>query len=390
MVNSFFKNGDKAYSENLNDGVLVGNAFDWTVSIGLPADNGGVFPNSSAVVKAKVADVCITPNSNLSIGSTISNSSGSSQVYRLTVYPNFNRFGGFKSISLTADSGVTFYIANKGGTSPIASNLDYDDLSNVPELKVLKEYDIVITIPSNKEVTGLEFVFQSSSASVSGSISQSNVTGLSDSLTTLNTQVAGLINANDEIWNYDLTCSDYNPTVNSTVTVTCKVTDFYGEAVTGESVTLYCNGTSVSTSITNNDGVATWTVTCDEWGIQHFSVKNQSIDIRVTGYIQTSVNNGMYIIYEYEERVGLRIHIDNPINFTTGIKVINDWAIPHRLAPRYSIMIVCANGTTATANTAIGVREANDHEHTEIIVKSLTGSDVSREAYAYLEWDKKY
>lgn len=182
MANSFFKNGDKAYSENLNDGLLVGNAFDWTVSIGLPADNGGVFPNSSTVVKAKVADVSITPNSNLSIGSTISNSSGSSQVYRLTVYPNFNRFGGFKSISLVADSGVTFYIANKGGTSPIASNLDYDDLGNVPELKVLKEYDIVLTIPNGKSVSGLEFVFQSSGASVSASLLQSNVTGLSDSL----------------------------------------------------------------------------------------------------------------------------------------------------------------------------------------------------------------
>jgi len=182
MANDFFKNGDKAYSENLNDGLLVGNAFDWTVDVSLPSDTGGVFPNSSTIVKAKMADVSITPNSNLSIGSTIENNSGSSQVYRLTVYPNFNRFGGFKSISLTADSGVTFYIANKGGTSPIASNLDYDDLSNVPELKVLKEYDIVITIPSNKEVSGLEFVFQSSSASVSASLLQSNVTGLSDSL----------------------------------------------------------------------------------------------------------------------------------------------------------------------------------------------------------------
>ena len=180
MTNDFFKNGDKVYSENLNDGLLVGNAFDWTVDVSLPSDTGGVFPNSSTVVKAKVADVSITPNSNLSIGSTISNSSGSSQVYRLTVYPNFNRFGGFKSISLTADSGVTFYIANKGGTSPIASNLDYDDLGNVPELKVLKEYDIVLTIPNGKSVSGLEFVFKSSSADVSASISQENVTGITD------------------------------------------------------------------------------------------------------------------------------------------------------------------------------------------------------------------
>ena len=180
MANNFFKDGNKAYAENLNDSILVGNAFDWTVTVSLPTDTGGVFPNSSTIVMAKVADVSITPNSNLSIGSTISNSSGSSQVYRLTVYPNFNRYGGFKSISVTASSGVTFYVANKGASTPIANNLDYSDLSSVPELKVLKEYDIVITIPSNKEVSGLEFVFQSSSADVSGSISQDNVIGTVD------------------------------------------------------------------------------------------------------------------------------------------------------------------------------------------------------------------
>ena len=289
MTNNFFNDSNKAYSENLNDGILVGNAFDWTVDVSLPTDTGGVFPNSSTISMAKVADVYISPNSNLSIGSTISNSSGSSQVYRLTVYPNFNRYGGFKSISVTASSGVTFYVANKGASTPIANNLDYSDLSSVPELKVLKEYDIVITIPSNKEVSGLEFVFQSSSADVSGSISQSNVTGLSDSLTTLNTQVAGLINANDEIWNYYLTCSDYNPTVDSTVTVTCRVTDFYGEAVTGESVTLYCNGSSVSTSITNNQGIATWTVTLDTLGLNSFSVANSKLAINVIGWREVTL-----------------------------------------------------------------------------------------------------
>ena len=144
MTNNFFNDSNKAYSENLNDGILVGNAFDWTVDVSLPTDTGGVFPNSSTISMAKVADVYISPNSNLSIGSTISNSSGSSQVYRLTVYPNFNRYGGFKSISVTASSGVTFYVANKGASTPIANNLDYSDLSSVPELKVLKEYDIVV------------------------------------------------------------------------------------------------------------------------------------------------------------------------------------------------------------------------------------------------------
>ena len=190
MANSFFNDSNKAYSENLNDGILVGNAFDWTVEVSLPSDTGSVFPNSSTIVMAKVADVYITPNSNLSIGSTISNSSGSSQVYRLTVYPNFNRFGGFKSIALDGDG--TFYIANKGANTPIANNLDYDDLSNVPELKVLKEYDIVVTIPKNGEVTGLGFVFQSSRANVSGSINQANVAGLTTRLNSIDESISSI------------------------------------------------------------------------------------------------------------------------------------------------------------------------------------------------------
>ena len=190
MANSFFNDSNKAYTENLNDGILVGNAFDWTVEVSLPEDTGSVFPNSSTIVMAKVADVYITPNSNLSIGSSIENSSGSSQVYRLTVYPNFNRFGGFKSITLEGDG--TFYIANKGANNPIANNLDYDDLSNVPELKVLKEYDIVVTIPNNGEVTGLGFVFQSSSANVSGSINQANVAGLTTRLNSIDESISSI------------------------------------------------------------------------------------------------------------------------------------------------------------------------------------------------------
>ena len=190
MANNFFNDSNKAYSENLNDGILVGNAFDWTLDVSLPIDTDGVFPSSSGVVMAKVADVSITPNSNLSIGSSIENSSGSSQVYRLTVYPNFNRFGGFKSITLEGDG--TFYIANKGANAPIANNLDYDNLGNVPELKVLKEYDIVITIPMNKEVTGLEFVFQSSSANVSGSINQANVAGLTTRLNSIDEFISSI------------------------------------------------------------------------------------------------------------------------------------------------------------------------------------------------------
>ena len=210
MADDFFNNGDKAYSENLNDAILVGNSFDWMVSVDLPGDTGGVFPNSSSVVKAKVCDVSAAPNSNLGIGSAISNNSGSEQVYRLTVYPNFNRFGGFTSVSLTADSGVSFYLANKGASSPIVDNLDYSDLGSVPELKVLKEYDLVLTIPSGKSVSGLSFVLQSKSASVSASISQANVAGLSSTLNSLESDLEAQINTKVNVADIvnDLTSTD--------------------------------------------------------------------------------------------------------------------------------------------------------------------------------------
>ncbi len=284
MANNFFNDSNKAYSENLNDGILVGNAFAWTLDVSLPTDTDGVFPNSSDVVMAKVADVSITPNSNLSIGSTITNRTTSAQVYRLTVYPNFNRFGGFKSIKLTATGQVSFYIANKGGTSPIASNLNYDDLSNVPELKVLKEYDIVVTIPRNAVVSGLSFVFQSSSADVSGSIAQSNVTGLASSLSVIDGRLSILENADDGVFFYELYASDYNPTIDTNITVSCRCTDIHGDAVEGKSLTLYRNGTSVSSSITNNEGIASWSVTCNDWGLVTFSANTSSTQIFVRGW----------------------------------------------------------------------------------------------------------
>ena len=195
-MTDFFKHGNKVYSENLNDGILVGNSFDWTVNMSLPGDTGGVFPNSTTVVKAKVADCSITPNSNLSIGETITNNAGSSQVYRLTVYPNFNRFGGFTFVSLEGDGSVI--ITEKGGTNPVRNNLDYTNLGNVTELKTLKEYDIVITIPASGVVTGLGFGFQSSAASAEASISQDNVTGLEDDLNNLNNNLNNMNNAKED------------------------------------------------------------------------------------------------------------------------------------------------------------------------------------------------
>lgn len=315
MANSFFKNGDKAYSENLNDGILVGNAFDWTVTVSLPADTGAVFPNSSTVVKGKVADLYITPNSNLSIGSTISNSSGSSQVYRLTVYPGFNRFGGFKSISVTGD--CTFYIANKGGTSPIVNNLDYSDLSDVPELKVLKEYDIVLTIENGKSVSGLEFVFQSSSADVSGVISQSCVDGLTGDITRIDNKdtaqdgrLTSLETSMNSFMNIELTANVLQANKGDSVTLTAKATGIDGSPLKGKTIYFKCDGSTISTKITGNDGTATYTYTLTKVGVLDFSVNDAHTSVSVTGFEFIKVNQGAhYYLWVDKHRRVVRINI---------------------------------------------------------------------------------
>ena len=386
MANDFFKNGDKAYSENLNDGLLVGNAFDWTVDVSLPSDTGGVFPNSSTIVKAKMADVSITPNSNLSIGSTIENNSSSSQVYRLTVYPNFNRYGGFKSISLTADSGVTFYIANKGGTSPIASNLDYDDLSNVPELKVLKEYDIVLTIPNGKSVSGLEFVFQSSSADVSGSITQANVSGLEDDITRIDNKdsaqdirLTALESSDAHIFHYELTASKYTPLVSESVTFTCHCTDVNDDNVSGKSLTLKWNGNTVSTNSTNSDGIATWTINgfSTNLGLQRFSVNGVECTINVRGWrLISSADITDYQIYENGDRRIKIIFNYDTVSLTTTWTTLSQSAIGDTTKrPPTDVVVVGHYG-----NYVIRVNTSGS-----IMARTITGTATTA-IYGYMEY----
>jgi len=319
LANSFFKNGDKAYAENLNDSVLVGNGFDWTLTISLPTDNGGVFPSSSDVVKGKVCDLSITPNSNLSIGSTISNSSGGSQVYRLTVYPDFNRFGGFKSISLTASSGVTFYIANKGGTSPIANNLDYTNLGNVPELKVLKEYDIVVTIPTGKSVTGLSFVLQSDGASVSASLAQSNVTGLGDSL-------ASKVNVSDIV--------DNLTTDNSSKVLSAK----QGKALADGKV----NITDIQDNLISSSSVVPLSA-------KQGKILNEKIDSGIgEGWTQLNTTNN-YITCYYNERlrmVWFRYYRQNyTFTSTDEVTLPTDTFIEALLKPKMNTILSSFNPT---------------------------------------------
>lgn len=99
----------------------------------------------------------------------------------------------------------------------------------------------------------------------------------------------------DNYYIYELSSSNYTPALNGTITITCTVTDVYGDPIGSKSITLYKNGTSVSTKTTNSSGVATWSVTCSTAGIQSFKVGNKAIEIFVdnksdTGHTHTTTD----------------------------------------------------------------------------------------------------
>ena len=210
----------------------------------------------------------------------------------------------------------------------------------------------------NKEVTGLEFVFQSSSADVSGSINQSNVTGLGDRLTAIeskDTQQDGRLTAleevDDGVFFYQVYASDYNPSIDSSVTVYCKCTDIVGSAVSGKSLTLYQNGTSVSSSITNDVGVASWNVNCDEWGLQDFRVANQSIQVNVTGFreILSNITYNLYVD-ESQRLAQIRVNRSNvTINKGDGFNY-SDFKIPSQYRPKVNSFVAVGRNAALIIN----------------------------------------
>ena len=164
---NFFKHDDKAYAENLNDAILIANAFDYQVPVNIPGMYGNNhYPNDNNIHKVGVADVTIVSSGSLSIGDTsITNNSNTSQVLRLRVYPNFNSFYAWKRLNWTCTGAVTVNICDAGtSTSLLPSGAltipDNETLLNgISNLQGLKEYDLFITIPVNGVLNTLSLVF---------------------------------------------------------------------------------------------------------------------------------------------------------------------------------------------------------------------------------------
>ena len=95
----------------------------------------------------------------------------------------------------------------------------------------------------------------------------------------------------------NITASNYNPQIDSTVTVTVTVTDVYGDPVANKYVTTTCNigkftklnnqtisDTQSVTTQTDSNGEISLTYTGSEWGLVTFSANNYHDQINVAGW----------------------------------------------------------------------------------------------------------
>jgi len=93
-------------------------------------------------------------------------------------------------------------------------------------------------------------------------------------------------------YRYELSSDNYNPTYNSTITITCNCRNIFGNKVTGKELKLYENDTLIGTETTDEDGTATFETTVTNSGIRKLNVSNENIHINVNRWKTVTLTTG--------------------------------------------------------------------------------------------------
>ena len=156
-----------------------------------------------------------------------------------------------------------------------------------------------------------------------------------------------ILGANYEV--ITLTSNNYNPTIDEQVVITATVKDVYGDPITGKSLQLYLNGTSMGSeyiSITNNQGIASFTVTVDTPGLNSFSVANSKLAINVTGWREVTLPSSVTSYCNLYVNEALRIcdfkYYRTNYNFTSTSSItLHSNLVPEDYRPL--VNVICAS-----------------------------------------------
>lgn len=104
-------------------------------------------------------------------------------------------------------------------------------------------------------------------------------------------------------YRYELTASDNNPKVGDTITLYCKVTNVLGRPIKNKYVELYMNNELIGETVTNEDGIATWTNTFVNSGVKDFWVNTVHCTVFVSSFKVLYTENG--IVWNINQATGL-------------------------------------------------------------------------------------
>ena len=187
----FFTDGDKPYAENLNDSLLLMDAFDVTV----PCEMPGMFNNgefSSTVEVPRKAGIAIVTLKSVDEGVTVGTDSISGTgdvVFR--IYPNFNSFYKWYSIVLEKTGTVSVAFKKTDGTSISATVGNEGVISEASALKELQEIDVIFTLTS-ATITNILINFrnnQSTRTRTGALLEAGQLTNVNDTITSGDTGV---------------------------------------------------------------------------------------------------------------------------------------------------------------------------------------------------------
>ena len=154
----FITDGDKPYAENLNDSLLLLDAFDVTVPLEMP----GMFTNGDFNSTLNVARKCgvgivtlMSVDEGVSVG-TDSISGTGDVVFR--IYPNFNSFYKWQSIVLEKTGDVEISFKKIDGTGISATINSEGVISEASALKELQEIDVCFSL-DEAEITNILICF---------------------------------------------------------------------------------------------------------------------------------------------------------------------------------------------------------------------------------------
>ena len=361
IYDDYFTADDKPFAENLNGALLVSNVFDLTVPIELPRMfSNSTWVNSTSRRKAGVS--IVTLKETLPNGVSVSTEDSASVLtgtgtVKIGFYPNFNNFGKFTSIAWTGTGSITVNLKTTGG-STIASNIANGTISSTSvELQKLQEIVIEVVL-SNATLKTMTVTMQNDDETRYGAeVGITDVNGLDTRLGNIeskNTQQDGRLDGLEDIKDaqrkFEFYANKYNPNIDEEITIRTMVYNQISQPVQNASVSLYKNGTLVSTQQTNQNGEATWSDLCDEWGLQTYTVTdgtgmlvyNQSRDIQVnvTGFRQIkNYASGFYVLsVDNSKKVAkLQANIDN-VTLSTGVSYAQNGWIPSEYRPSGMIL----------------------------------------------------